>query len=141
MTDATPVTPELTSETPDQAPETSGPGEAQDVAARGSNRSQRPDSDAFKAFITSGWAPRAELDVEPLPAAPYTVARRAALSARFAGARLVVPAGPLKTRSNDTDYRFRPHSAFAHLTGYGTDQEPDAVLVLHPVEPGTGDGG
>lgn len=141
MTDATPVTPEPTSETPDQAPETSGPGEAQDLAARGSNRSQRPDSDAFKAFITSGWAPRAELDVEPLPAAPYTVARRAALSARFPGARLVVPAGPLKTRSNDTDYRFRPHSAFAHLTGYGTDQEPDAVLVLHPVEPGTGDGG
>ncbi|KLN32808.1 Xaa-Pro aminopeptidase, partial [Cellulosimicrobium funkei] len=139
MTDATPVTPEPTSETPDRAPEHTGDG--QDLAARGSNRSQRPDSDAFKAFITSGWAPRAELDVEPLPAAPYTVARRAALSARFPGARLVVPAGPLKTRSNDTDYRFRPHSAFAHLTGYGTDQEPDAVLVLHPVEPGTGDGG
>ena len=36
------------------------------------------------------------------------------------------------TRSNDTDYRFRPHSAFAHLTGLGTDEEPDAVLVLHP---------
>ncbi|MBN0040464.1 aminopeptidase P family protein [Cellulosimicrobium cellulans] len=139
MTDATPVTPEPTSETPDQAPENAGAG--QDLASRGSNRSQRPDSDAFKAFITSGWAPRAELDVEPLPAAPYTVARRAALSARFPGARLVVPAGPLKTRSNDTDYRFRPHSAFAHLTGYGTDQVPDAVLVLHPVEPGTGDGG
>ncbi|MFF2268945.1 aminopeptidase P N-terminal domain-containing protein [Cellulosimicrobium cellulans] len=139
MTDATPVTPEPTSETPDQAPENTGDG--QDLAARGSNRSQRPDSDAFKAFITSGWAPRAELDVEPLPAAPFTVARRAALSARFPGARLVVPAGPLKTRSNDTDYRFRPHSAFAHLTGYGTDQEPDAVLVLHPVDPGTGDGG
>ncbi|WP_426311171.1 aminopeptidase P family protein [Cellulosimicrobium sp. E-16] len=139
MTDATPVTPEPTSETPDQAPQNAGEG--QDLAARGSNRSQRPDSDAFKAFITSGWAPRAELDVEPLPAAPYTVARRAALSARFPGARLVVPAGPLKTRSNDTDYRFRPHSAFAHLTGYGTDQEPDAVLVLHPVDPGTGDGG
>lgn len=139
MTDATPVTPEPTSETPDQAPENAGDG--QDLAARGSNRSQRPDSDAFKAFITSGWAPRTELAVEPLPAAPFTVARRAALSARFPGARLVVPAGPLKTRSNDTDYRFRPHSAFAHLTGYGTDQEPDAVLVLHPVEPGTGDGG
>ncbi|GED11257.1 aminopeptidase P family protein [Cellulosimicrobium cellulans] len=139
MTDATPVTPEPTSETPDRAPEHAGEG--QDLAARGSNRSQRPDSDAFKAFITSGWAPRAELHVEPLPAAAFTVARRAALSARFPGARLVVPAGPLKTRSNDTDYRFRPHSAFAHLTGYGTDQEPDAVLVLHPVEPGTGDGG
>jgi len=55
--------------------------------------------------------------------------------------RLVIPAGSLKTRSNDTDYRFRPHSAFAHLTGLGTDHEPDAVLVLHPVEDGAGDGG
>ena len=37
-------------------------------------------------------------------------------------------------RSNDTDYRFRPHSAFAHLTGLGSDREPDAVLVLEPRE-------
>jgi Xaa-Pro aminopeptidase len=44
-------------------------------------------------------------------------------------------------RSNDTDYRFRPHSAFAHLTGLGTDHEPDAVLVLEPVEEGKGDDG
>ncbi len=53
----------------------------------------------------------------------------------------MVPAGSLKPRSNDTDYRFRPHSAFAHLTGLGTDREPDAVLVLHPVEDGAGDAG
>jgi len=136
MTDATPVTPETA------LPDASAPsaaGETQDVSARGSNRSQRPDSAAFKAFITSGWAPRAALDVEPSPVAPFAAARRAALSARFPGARLVVPAGPLKVRSNDTDYRFRPHSAYAHLTGTGWDQDPDAVLVLHPVEPGTGD--
>lgn len=130
MTDATPVT----SETPDPAADAS-----QDVAERGSNRSQRPDSAAFKAFITSGWAPRAELDVEPSVAAPFAAARRAALSARFPGVRLVVPAGPLKVRSNDTDYRFRPHSAFAHLTGTGWDADPDAVLVLDPVAPGAGD--
>jgi Xaa-Pro aminopeptidase len=130
MTDATPVT----SETPDP-----GTDASQDVAERGSNRSQRPDSDAFKAFITSGWAARTALDVEPSPAAPFAAARRAALSARFRGTRLVVPAGPLKVRSNDTDYRFRPHSAFAHLTGAGWDADPDAVLVLDPVEPGTGD--
>ena len=43
-----------------------------------------------------------------------------------------MPAGTLRVRSNDTDYRFRPHSAFSHLTGLGTDQEPDAVLVLEP---------
>ncbi|MBD8078248.1 aminopeptidase P family protein [Cellulosimicrobium arenosum] len=130
MTDATPVTPETTEPPVDQ-----------DVSERGSNRSQRPESDAFKAFVTSSWAPRAALDVEPARAAPFAAARRAMLSERFPGARLVIPAGPLRVRSNDTDYRFRPHSAFAHLTGTGWDTDPDTVLVLHPVEPGTGDSG
>ena len=54
----------------------------------------------------------------------------------FPGQRLVIPAGGLKIRSNDTDFRFRPHSAFAHLTGLGTDREPDAVLVLEPTDDG-----
>src|SRR5690606_32245868 len=49
-----------------------------------------------------------------------------------------VPAGGLKVRSNDTDYVFRPHSAFAHLTGLGADREPDAVLVLEPHRDGPG---
>ena len=111
------------------------------VEDRGSNRSLRPQSDAFKTFVMSGWAARADLGTRPSPAVPFTAERRARLSARFPGARLVVPAGPLRTRSNDTDYRFRPHSAFAHLTGLGTDQEPDAVLVLHPVHDGEGDPG
>ena len=93
----------------------------------------RPHSQAFVDFITAHWAPRAKLEVTRMPAANYTQARREALSALFPGARLVIPAGPLKVRSNDTDYRFRPHTAFAHLTGLGTDQEPDAVLVLHPL--------
>ncbi len=111
--------------------------EAQALAARNDNRSQRPDSSAFREFITSGWAPRVAQPPEPGPFAPYTAVRRSALSARFPGTRLVIPAGAFKVRSNDTDYRFRPHSAFAHLTGLGTDQEPDAVLVLHPL-PGEG---
>ncbi|WP_402464087.1 aminopeptidase P family protein [Isoptericola aurantiacus] len=113
----------------------------QDVTERGDNRSQRPRSDAFKNFITSQWGPRPDLGVRPDRSVPFTAARRARLSERFAGTRLVLPAGPLKQRSNDTDYRFRPHSAFAHLTGLGTDQEPDAVLVLDPTEPGGGDDG
>ena len=100
---------------------------------RGSNRSQRPVSQAFRSFITSAWAPRAEIGPQPSAAATFTPARRDAISALFPGDRLVVPAGSLKQRSNDTDYRFRPHTAFAHLTGLGTDQEPDAVLVLHPL--------
>jgi Xaa-Pro aminopeptidase len=108
-------------------------GTAQALEDRNENRSQRPSSAAFRDFITSGWGPRVDLGVVPGAAAPYTAARRDAVSAAFPGERLVVPAGTLKQRSNDTDYRFRPHSAFAHLTGFGSDQEPDAVLVFHPL--------
>ncbi len=125
----------------ESAPGTPTPTSAeQPVADRGSGRSLRPSSDAFKAFVMSNWAPRRDLGVTPSPAAPYLGRRHRELSARFPGARLVVPAGQLTTRSNDTDYRFRPHSAFAHLTGLGTDQEPGAVLVLHPVEESGPDG-
>ena len=44
----------------------------------------------------------------------------------------------LHVRTYDTDYVFRPHTAFAWLTGLGADREPDAVLVLEPV--GSDDG-
>ncbi|GAA3591095.1 aminopeptidase P family protein [Kineosporia mesophila] len=97
---------------------------------------ERPNSPAFRKFIASGWAPRPEGLPEQTPAAPYAAARRAALAAELPGERLVLPAGGFRVRSNDTDYRFRPHSAFAHLTGLGTDREPDAALVLEP----SGDG-
>ncbi|GAA3577579.1 aminopeptidase P family protein [Microlunatus spumicola] len=97
-----------------------------------------PFSDAFKAFISQGWAPYPSTLPEPLPATAWTAARREALGALFPGERLVIGAGGLEVRSNDTDYRFRPHSAFAHLTGLGTDQEPDAVLVLEPTDPPEG---
>ncbi|MGA1279169.1 MAG: aminopeptidase P family protein, partial [Candidatus Nanopelagicaceae bacterium] len=47
--------------------------------------------------------------------------------------RLVIPAGAQKTRSNDTDYRFRAHSAFSYYSGIGaSDAVPDSVLVLEP---------
>lgn len=102
---------------------------------------ERPSSEAFRKFIASGWAARPSGLPALSPAAPYATARRAALSAQFPGERLVVPAGVLRVRSNDTDFRFRPHSAFAHLTGLGTDREPNAVLVLEPRRgaPGAGD--
>src|SRR5690606_30475639 len=123
--------------TPDDPPaadpsRSAADGSAQPLAERGSSGSQRPDSKAFREFITSGWGERAPPAASPSAAAPFTAARRAKLSALFPGERLVIPAGGLKVRSNDTDYRFRPHSAFAHLTGLGKDEEPDAVLVLHP---------
>ena len=106
-----------------------------DGSAEGDHR-QRPQSKAFREFIASDWTPRPGDLPAPLPAASYAAARRDALSAQFPGQRLVVPAGELRTRSNDTDYRFRPHSAFAHLTGLGQDREPDAVLVLEPKDGG-----
>ncbi|MBL0704817.1 aminopeptidase P family protein [Sinomonas sp. JC656] len=91
--------------------------------------------------MASQWAPADD----SLPArdevAGYAARRRRAISDRFPGERLIIPAGPLKVRSNDTDYRFRPHSAFAHLTGLGLDHEPDAVLILEPVDSGATDGG
>lgn len=116
-----------------QDQQTAAPAD-QPLDDRGSNRSQRPVSQAFRSFITSAWAPRSDGGLEASAATAFTPARRAAVSAAFPGDRLVIPAGSLKQRSNDTDYRFRPHTAFAHLTGLGTDQEPDAVLVLHPLE-------
>ena len=109
--------------------------EDQDIKERGNNRSQQPSHEAFADFIGSGWGPR---PVGPARAsvADYLPARHAALSARFPGERLVIPAGTYKVRNNDCDYRFRAHSAFAHMTGLGGELEPDAVLVLNPTDDG-----
>ena len=106
------------------------------LADRSTARSHRPTSKAFTAFIAERWAERDASTPALAPGARWAAERREKVSALFPGERIVVPAGPLVTRSNDTDYRYRPHSAFAHLTGLGTDNEPDAVLVLHPVEAG-----
>ncbi len=99
------------------------------------NRS-RETTDEFRAFVKTGWSPRGDATPDRMPSAPYAAVRRAALSQQFRGERLVIPAGGLKVRSNDTDYAFRPHTAFAYLTGFGADREPDAVLVLDPTDDG-----
>src|SRR6476661_4652487 len=96
-----------------------------------------PTTDEFRAFVASGWAPRSTEVTPRSEVADHAARRRDAVSAAFPGERLVVPAGGLKVRSNDCDYVFRPHSAFEHLTGLGSDREPDAVLVLEPREDGT----
>ncbi|WP_416339527.1 aminopeptidase P family protein [Raineyella sp.] len=97
---------------------------------------QSPFSDAFRTFIVDGWAPYSSDLPARLPAADPAQLRRAGIGAAFPGERLVIPAGGLKVRNNDCDYRFRPHSAFAHLSGLGTDREPNAVLVLEPTDDG-----
>lgn len=110
--------------------------------SRGKNRSRQPQSKEFKKFIGENWGPRPTDGYERSSAAPYALQRRVKLGEKFKGVRLVVPAGALVVRNNDCDYRFRPHSAFSHLTGLGTDLIPDAVLVLNPVREGeSGEGG
>lgn len=112
-------------ETPDAAAE----------EAKNTNRKQ-PFPQGFLDTISTGWAERPESLPAARAQAPYAAARREKLSAMFPGKRLVVPAGSLKQRSNDTDYPFRPHSAFVHLTGWANESEPDSVLVLEPTDAG-----
>ena len=99
-------------------------------------RTTRPNAEEFKAFLASGWGEPDDVKTTLVAAAPFAAARRARLSEQLPGVRIVVPAGDLKVRSNDTDYRFRPTSDFAYLTGLGADFEPGAVLVMTPVDAG-----
>ncbi|NQX26927.1 aminopeptidase P family protein [Microbacteriaceae bacterium VKM Ac-2854] len=101
-----------------------------------SNRSTTPGSDTFRDYIGSNWAEHDEIVPPAREQAAFAAARRARVSAMYPGARIVVPAGRLKQRANDTDYAFRAHSAFAWLTGWGSDAEPGAVLVFEPTDAG-----
>lgn len=95
------------------------------------NRRQ-PFGQGFLDTISTGWAERPESMPPPRAQAAFAAARRQAVSAAFPGRRLVIPAGEFKQRSNDTDYPFRAHSAFSHLTGWASDSEPGSVLVFEP---------
>ncbi|MFE6159021.1 aminopeptidase P family protein [Streptomyces sp. NPDC056486] len=95
-------------------------------------------SDELAENMKSGWADTELHDLQPIAQAAHTAARRAALSARFPGERLVIPAGNLKTRSNDTEYAFRSSVEYAYLTG---NQTEDGVLVLEPTDFADGTGG
>ena len=94
-----------------------------------SNRSTTPVSETFAQYIASQWAERPDVLPSPREQASYAAERRSRISAMHPGKRLVVPAGAAKTRSNDTDYAYRAHSAFAWLTGWGSDSVAGSVLV------------
>jgi len=95
-----------------------------------SNRSTTPVSDSFKDYISGSWAERVDATPPAREQAAFAAARRAELSALHPGKRLIIPAGAAQVRSNDTDYPYRAHSAFAHLTGWGADAVAGSVLVL-----------
>jgi Xaa-Pro aminopeptidase len=82
---------------------------------------------ALLAFMRESWHDTT-LDVKPVEGAPNFAARRAALSAAFAGQTLVIPSGREQRRANDTNYSFRPGTDFVWLTG---EHDPDSVLIMH----------
>jgi Xaa-Pro aminopeptidase len=105
-----------------------------DVTSKKSKRihDQAP-SEQFSNFMKTGWTPTDLTDLEPLEVVTYAYSRRQVLSAAFKGIRLVLPAGSFKVRANDTDYNYRPNTAYIYYSGVqGADSTADAVLVLEP---------
>ena len=97
---------------------------------KGATRSRTPHSKEFLDYISSGWADKAATNIATDKVAPFAKKRRQAVAKAFPGKVLVIEAGAPKTRSNDTEYRYRPHAAFAHLTGWGSRTVADSVLVI-----------
>ena len=92
-----------------------------------------PPSDLYADFMKTGWAPSPLHGITQDAVIPHCFSRRTKLSEAFTGLRIVIPSGNSKVRSNDTDYRFRPHSAFVYYTGVqGEEVTSDAVLVMEP---------
>ena len=96
-----------------------------------------PTQDAMSEFMKTGWAADEEEIISAHPVTAYTKLRREKLSKKYLGKRLIFPAGSLKVRSNDTDYPFRAHSAFAWITGViASDTVPDSVFIMEPAGDG-----
>ncbi len=93
-------------------------------------RSRTPHSKEFLEYISSGWAQRPDASTKTDHVASFAKQRREKVAIKFSGKVVVIESGAPKTRSNDTEYRYRPHSAFAHLTGWGSRTVPDSVLVI-----------
>ena len=91
-----------------------------------------PVSPALDTFMGTHWAPAPAPSGDRVPGFAHFADRRARLAARFPGEQLLIPAGELMVRSNDCDYRFRPHSAYAWLTGLTGEDQPGHVLVIEP---------
>ena len=99
----------------------------------GSRKYDAANPSPLAEFMKTGWAPTPLEGIVPSAAIAFCKARIEKLSKKYPGKRIVLPAGGLKVRSNDTDYRFRPHSAFSYFTGItGTDAVPDSVFLLEP---------
>jgi Xaa-Pro aminopeptidase len=97
---------------------------------KGETRSRTPNSKEFLDYISSGWQETKSEKITVSEAASFAKNRRDQVAKQFPNQLIVIEAGAPKTRSNDTEYRYRPHAAFAHLTGWGSQTVPDSVLVI-----------
>ncbi len=97
-------------------------------------RSRAPESTAFHHFMTTGWAESHAPHSGPHEVAPFAAIRRKAFLDSLAelpeDVIVIVPAGARKQRSNDTDFPYRPHSAFSYLTGWGSSATPESILRI-----------
>lgn len=94
------------------------------------NRSRTPHSKEFLDFISSDWAESDASKPEQWEVSSYAADRRDRLAKHFKGKLLIIEAGDPKVRANDTEYRYRPDTAFSHLTGWGSATVPGSVLVI-----------
>ena len=99
----------------------------------GSRKYDAANPAALAEFMKTGWAPTPLEGIVPSEAIPFCKARIEKLSKKYPGKRIVLPAGGLKVRSSDTDFRFRAHSGFSYFTGITAgDAVPDSVFILEP---------
>lgn len=96
------------------------------------NRSHSPKSAEFRDFMKSGWSELSPRRTKRSSVASYARKRRDSLDLIFQDVTIIIEAGLLKCRSNDTSYPYRPSSAFSYLTGWGASAEPGSVLVGLP---------
>lgn len=94
------------------------------------NRSRTPHSEKFMDFISSKWAELEGPEIRRWAVADFAARRRQAISDAFPGRQIILQSGEPKVRSNDSDYRYRPDTAFAHMTGWGSATVPGSVLVI-----------
>lgn len=99
-------------------------------ADRATTRSHAPKSEQFLEFMGADWDELSEADSAIWEVASYAAARRQELATKFQGKLIFIAAGAPKNRANDTDYRYRPDTAFGYLTGWGWHTVPDSVLVI-----------
>ena len=93
-------------------------------------RTRTPQNRKFLEYMGANWANQKESLPKKAVVAKYAAARRDAVAKKFKGQILLIEAGAAKVRSNDTDYMYRAHTAFSHLTGWGSATVPDSVLVI-----------